>query len=222
MSSESSPLDPLSAEEFFRLADVSRETAGRLLRFDAVLMDWSGRHNLVARSTLSDRWRRHYLDSAQLFPLLPKDARRLVDLGSGAGFPGIMLAAMGAARGLAVTLVESTQKKAAFLAEAARAMDLTVEILPARIETLARLAPDVITARALAPLPLLLGYAHRLSGADTKCLFLKGQDVEKELTDATKYWSMTVTRTPSLTSAQSSILAIASIAPRGRTPHDTR
>jgi 16S rRNA (guanine527-N7)-methyltransferase len=191
------------------------EVAQRLAAFDSVLLDWSARHNLIARSTIEDRWARHYRDSAQLFDLIPDDARTLVDLGSGAGFPGLVLAAMGAVRGLQVTLVESTQKKAAFLSAAAAAMGLrTVTVAPERIETLRLAPPDVITARALAPLPKLLAYAHQIAGKNTLCLFLKGQDVGAELTEAAKYWNMTVDQRDSLTSVGSKVLAIRKLAPQ--------
>lgn len=205
---------PLSAEDFAAAADVSRETLDRLLAFDAALLDWNARHNLVARSTLADRWRRHFLDSAQLFPLIPRDAATFVDLGSGAGFPGLVLAAMGTGR-LEVTLIESVGKKTAFLAAAAAAMGLSnVRIVADRIEKAAISPPDVLTARALAPLDALLGLAHRHCGKSTLCLFLKGQDVASELTEASKSWKMDVTRYPSATSAGSTILAIRSIAAR--------
>ena len=176
--------------------------------------------NLVAASTIADRWRRHYLDSAQLFALIPPGARTLVDLGSGAGFPGLVLAAMGAERGLEVRLVESVKKKAAFLAEAAAAMALTNVVVHAdRIETLRIPAPDVIAARALARLPMLLAHAHEIAGKATLCLFLKGQDVGVELTEASRYWQMTVESVPSATSAGSRILVVRQLRPKsGKVP----
>lgn len=211
------PLPVMTQNEFAAAANVSGETLDRLLKYDSVLMDWASRHNLVARSTLPDRWRRHYLDSAQLLPLIPERATAVVDLGSGAGFPGLVLAAMGAGRGLGVTLVETTLKKVDFLKAAAAAMDLhTVAVLPQRIETLNLSPPDIITARALAGLPKLLAYAHEIAGEKTLCLFLKGQDVEAELTEAAKSWQMDLTRHPSITSAESTILAVRNLRPRKR------
>lgn len=206
--------------EFAAAANVSPgsspgETLERLKVYDALLLDWSARINLVARSTLEDRWRRHFLDSAQLFPLIPKGAKSLVDLGSGAGFPGLVLAAMGAERGLHVTLVESTGKKAAFLSAAAAAMALgNVSVIPQRVESLTLSPPDVIVARALARLAKLLAYSHEIAGEKTLCLFLKGQDVEDELTEATKSWHMEVVRHPSLTSAGATILAVSKLRPK--------
>lgn len=206
---------PLTPEGFAAAANVSRETLDRLLAFDALLLERSAKMNLVARSTLEDRWRRHYLDSAQLFALLPAGAKSLVDLGSGAGFPGLVLAAMGAQSGLSVLLVESTKKKAAFLTEAAAAMGLSnVSVIPERIESITISPPDAITARALASLAKLLAYAHEIAGQKTRCLFLKGQDVEAELTEAAKSWHMEVKTHPSATSAGSGVLEIASFAPR--------
>lgn len=100
----------MAPEMFAKAADVSRETMDRLLAMDAVLLDWSARHNLIARSTIPDRWSRHYLDSVQLVPLLPEGIKRLTDIGSGAGFPGLILAAMLENDGVEVTLVESVGK----------------------------------------------------------------------------------------------------------------
>ena len=194
--------------------NVSRETMARLEAYDACLLDWSVRHNLIARSTIADRWDRHFRDSAQLYPLVPKGARTLLDLGSGAGFPGLVLAAMGAPD-LQVTLVESTGKKAAFLAAAAEAMALgNVRVVPARIESLKVRKPDVITARALASLLKLCGYAYEIGGETALCIFPKGQDVEVELTEAAKYWHMAVERRASLTSPGSTVLMIDQLRPK--------
>ncbi|MDZ7629480.1 MAG: 16S rRNA (guanine(527)-N(7))-methyltransferase RsmG [Parvularculaceae bacterium] len=195
--------------------NVSRETLARLEAFDACLLDWSARHNLIARSTLEDRWDRHFRDSAQLFALIPPEARSLADLGSGAGFPGLVLAAMGESRGLRVTLVESIGKKAAFLAAAIDAMGLAnARVVPARIESLSIAKPDVITARALASLPKLLGYAHKIGDETTLCIFPKGQDVAAELTEAAKSWHMEVERRASRTNPHSAVLLIKRLRPK--------
>ncbi len=142
-----------TAEEFAQQTNVSRETLARLKAYADILAAWSERHNLVARSTLPDLWHRHFLDSAQVAPLIPAEARTLADLGSGAGFPGLVLAAMRPE--LAVTLHESTGKKCDFLRAAAEAMGLSVLVQNERIEALPPNPFDVITARALAALPLL-------------------------------------------------------------------
>lgn len=204
----------MTPEEFLAETNVPRETFERLLEMDRVLMDWSERHNLVARSTIKDRWHRHFLDSAQLVPLLPEGVKTIVDLGSGAGFPGLVLAAMLEPKGTQVTLIESTQKKCAFLTEAGAAMGIkNLQVIPERIESV-RLGfkPDLITARALARLDKLLAYGAGLAGKKTKYYFLKGQDVEGELTEAAKYWHMDVIKHPSRTDPRAAILEIGNLA----------
>lgn len=191
----------MTPEEFANAADVSRETMERLRAMDAVFLDWSAKHNLVARSTIEDRWHRHYLDSAQLVPLLPDGIERIVDLGSGAGFPGLVLAACLTEKKVCVTLIESTGKKAAFLKAAGEAMGIdSLKVLPMRIESVKLpKPPDVITARALARLDKLLGYGAGIQGQNTKYFLLKGQDVGPELTEAAKSWHMEVIRHQSRT-----------------------
>lgn len=203
----------MTPEEFAAAADVSRETLARLQEMDRVLMDWSARHNLIARSTIETRWFRHYLDSAQIAPLLPEGIKRLVDLGSGGGFPGLVLAAILAEKNVHVTLIESTGKKAAFLAAAGEAMGLSnLRVIPARIESVKLPSPpDAVTARALARLDKLLGYIHGIQGKTTRAFLLKGQDVEVELTEAAKSWHMDVKRHKSLTSSDATLLEISGL-----------
>ncbi len=198
------------AKEFAIPDDIS----ARFRAFDATLLDWSSRHNLVARSTLEHRWERHYRDSAQLFSFLPGDAKTIADFGSGAGFPGLVLAAMGLDRGLKIVLIESIGKKAAFLNAAITAMALdNVEVIPQRIESIAISPPDVVTARALAQLDRLLAYAYEIAQKETLLIFPKGQDVEAELTEAAKSWHMRVEKRPSVTSPGSTILLIRDFMP---------
>ncbi len=140
---------PLGREGFARVFDVSRETLERLDAYVGLLAAWNRRINLVGASTLGDPWRRHILDSAQLLPHVPRQARVLVDLGSGAGLPGLILSILGVPE---VHLVESDQRKAAFLFEAARITGAACKIHPVRAEKMPRLAADVVTARALARL----------------------------------------------------------------------
>lgn len=210
---------PMTPEEFAKVGlpklspDVSRETLSRLQAYADVLAKWQAKINLVGSATLPDVWQRHFLDSAQLYPLLPKQARVVTDLGSGAGFPGLVLAIVAEAAGRDIQwhLVESDARKAAFIAEAARVARIAgaVKIHPVRAEGLGgRMGADVITARALAPLEKLLEYAQPLVKPDGLCLFLKGEKVEDELTVARQRWAFLLERHPSLSDPAGVILAI--------------
>ena len=161
----------------------------RLEAYAALLVAWSERINLIGRTTLDDLWRRHFLDSAQLLPLLPAETQSLVDLGSGAGFPGLVLAILGV-RG--VELIEADSRKAAFLREAARITGAEATVRGCRIEAVAPHAVDALTARGCAPLDRLLPLGERFIGPATTCLFLKGARAAEELTAACKAWTMTV------------------------------
>jgi len=217
--SDLGPEERFGPEELASKTGVSRETLARLKAYADVLADWNARHNLVARSTLPDLWRRHFWDSAQLAPLIPDTARTLADLGSGAGFPGLVLAAM--RPDLTVTLHEATTKKCAFLQAAADRMGLTVTIQNARLEELARQPFDVVTARALAPLPQLLTYAQNFVGPGGICLFLKGQNVGAELTEAHKYWNIKASQVPSQTDPSAAIVVVRELGPRHVAPQKT-
>ncbi len=210
---------PFGPEEFAAQTGVSRETLARLKAYADMLLDWNERHNLVARSTLPDLWQRHFWDSAQLAPLIPDTAKTLADLGSGAGFPGLVLAAMRPE--LAVTLHEATTKKCAFLQAAADRMVLRVSIANARMEDLPPRPFDVVTARACAPLPQLLEYAHRFMSPNSVCLFLKGQNVGSELTEAAKYWNIKVSQVPSQTDPSGAIVTVRELGPRHVTSQKT-
>ena len=199
-------------QEFAAKTGVSRETLARLKAYADILADWNARHNLVAKSTLPDLWQRHFWDSAQLAPMIPPEARSLADLGSGAGFPGLVLAAM--LPGLSVTLHEATTKKCAFLRLAAERMAVPVTIQNARLEDLPPSRFDVVTARALAPLPQLLGYAQNFVGPNSVCLFLKGQNVGAELTEAHKYWNIKASQAPSQTDPSAAIVIVRELGPR--------
>lgn len=202
----------MTPEAFARAAGVSRETLDRLQRYEALLRTWQARINLIGRGTLDEIWARHFLDSAQLFHLLPSNARILVDLGSGAGFPGLVLAIMatGAGRTLAVHLIESDARKAAFLIEAARAAAVNVQIHPIRAKTAPKRVPaaDVVTARALAPLDRLLPLAAPLLNPDGICLFLKGIQADAEIAEAAKTWRFSAESRPSLTDPTGRILCL--------------
>jgi len=180
---------PLDAQGFAEIISVSRETLARLEAYAALLTRWSARINLVGSSTIADLWRRHILDSAQLWPLLPVSARHVIDLGSGAGLPGLVLAVLGAP---GVELVEADSRKCAFLREAARVTEVDVTIRPCRIQAVPPHPVDVVTARACAPLDRLLGFAEPFLASGSEALFLKGERVGEELTLARKHWTMTV------------------------------
>jgi len=194
-------------EAFAEKVLVSRETLNRLKIHVDLLRDWSARHNLVSQRSLDDVWRRHVWDSAQLTAFVPRNATKIADLGSGAGFPGLVLAALLRER-VSVTLYEATRKKADFLQVAAKAMDLEVEIRNVRIEDVPNRPFDVVVARALAPLGGLLDYSQRFCTPRTVCLFLKGQSVAAELTEARKSWRMKVSQHQSMTHPSGVILEI--------------
>ena len=201
------------SEDFARSFGVSRETIDKLLAYEALLRQWQRTINLVAPSTLDAIWSRHFADSAQLFALAPENALRWLDLGSGAGFPGMVLGIMLAARpGAKITLVESDTRKAAFLSEVARRTGAPVDIRSERIEkcaTQSKLgAIDVITARALAPLPRLLELAAPAFSAHTVALFLKGREAEAEVDAARERWAFDAALQPSLTDAGGRIVMI--------------
>lgn len=197
---------PLTAEAFRRETGVSRETLARCEAYLALLRKWQRTVNLVGPTSLADPWRRHFLDSAQLAPLLPEDARSLVDLGAGAGFPGLVLATVGLEDPTIppVHLVEADRRKAAFLAAAATVAGAKVTIHPVRIEVLSQNLvgippPRIVVARALAPLKSLLKMAFPfLSGGGTG-FFLKGRHIQDELTEARQEWKMNLHLHPSRT-----------------------
>ena len=179
---------PLGPQGFAEIIPVSRETLARLEAYAELLTRWSARINLIGRDTIADLWRRHILDSAQLRAFVPDRARNMIDLGSGAGLPGLVLAIIGVP---GVELLEADSRKCAFLREAARITEAPVTLRPCRIETVSPHPVDVVTARACAPLDRLLGLAEPFLGPDSECLFLKGERVGEELTLARKRWTMT-------------------------------
>jgi len=207
---------PLTPEAFAATCDVSRETLERLRRYAETLVKWQKSINLVSPESLKDLWRRHMLDSAQLLTFLPPQIQGLVDMGSGAGFPGLVLAILGVPN---VHLIESDARKCAFLAEAARAAGLVAGRNPTiqrlRLEDVADLQADVVTARACASLAQLLAYAEPFLRVDSICLFLKGSRVEEELTEAKKTWRMRVERFPSLSDPSGTILRMKQVARAG-------
>jgi len=195
----------MTPDEFQTALNVSRETLDRVGVHIDILRQWQEKINLVGRGTLDDIWLRHVFDSAQLLPLLPPGATRLVDLGSGAGFPGLVLAILGVPE---VHLIESDQRKAAFLREAARLTKTKITIHNARIEQVAPFAVDVVTSRALAGLEKLIEYSEPFLKLGGVCLFPKGKNWQDELTEAEKKWKMHLETLPSRSDPDGIILRI--------------
>ena len=164
-------------KNFCEKYNVSRETFDRLKTYQELLLSWQQKFNLVGPATLEDAWNRHFLDSVQLFFLIPKDAEVLYDFGSGAGFPGMVLAILANEKmpNLEVNLVESTGKKTLYLNEVKDQTNTKVNIINERIEKISAQKADVITSRAMASLNDLLGYAIRFCQENTICIFPKGK-----------------------------------------------
>ena len=197
----------MSPEEFAAAANVSRETLAHLKAYIGLLEDWNSRHNLVSPGSLADVWGRHVWDSAQLVRFVPEGARMVADLGSGAGFPGLVLAELLRDR-VHMTLFDATAKKCHFLEAVRDRLGLEVTIRNERMEEASFEPFDVVTARACAPLDKLLGYAQHFAAPATVCLFLKGQNVVAELTEARKHWKMSLQQHPSLTDPSGVVLEI--------------
>jgi 16S rRNA (guanine527-N7)-methyltransferase len=181
----------------------------RLEAYAELLVGWSARINLVGANTLGDLWRRHFLDSAQLLAHVPPGTQSLVDLGSGAGFPGLVLAILGVP---GVELIEADARKCAFLREAARVAAAPVVIRNARIEAAPPRIVDVVTARGCAPLDRLLLLAQPFIGPDTVCLFPKGERAREELTAARQAWTMDATFHDSCSDRRGVILCLRRVA----------
>ena len=181
----------------------------RLERHLALLEQWNPRINLVSRASLAHAWTRHFADSAQLWRLRPPGARVWVDLGSGAGFPGLVVAAMAAdSEPLEVHLVESDQRKAAFLATVARETGVRATVHAERAEAMPALGADVVSARALAPLDTLLGLSEKHRRPGGIGLFPKGASVHKEIAEAAVHWHFDHAIHPSLTDPRAAIVEI--------------
>ncbi len=196
-------------DDLARQFHVSRESRERLQTYVALLLEWQAKINLIGPSTVETVWQRHVADGLQLIPLLPESIRVIADLGSGGGIPGLILAAATDAH---VHFYEANGKKVAFLREALRRMAVRGTVHQCRIEELvhrADLPPArVVTARALAPLPLLLQHAAPFLARGAIGLFHKGQDVDAELTEATKSWKIKARKHPSCTDSQAVILEV--------------
>ena len=189
----------MTPEDFANKLNVSRETLDTLSAYVTLLLKWQSRINLISSTTVNNIWQRHIFDSAQLVAYLPKmtsnRVRHILDIGSGAGFPGIVLAILGAGR---VQLVESDQRKAVFLHTVIRELQLSADVVNQRIENLPACRPDVITARAVAELPKLMSLIDAQLHVGLTCLFLKGEKIEEELTNFETYSSMKAHLYPSM------------------------
>ncbi|MDO6586441.1 16S rRNA (guanine(527)-N(7))-methyltransferase RsmG [Salipiger sp. 1_MG-2023] len=194
--------------------DVSRETMQRLEVFQQLLMKWSPKINLVSNSTIQNSWDRHILDSAQLFMLFDQADGHWLDLGAGGGFPGLVIAILRAelAPQLKVTLVESDQRKCVFLRQVLRETGVVANVLAERIEALEPQNATVLSARALADLETLLGFAERHMAEDGTALFLKGVNWRKELTAARESWNFSCCHRRSVTDPNAVVLSIGALA----------
>jgi 16S rRNA (guanine527-N7)-methyltransferase len=191
-------------DDFARAGNVSRETLDRLRAYIDLLGRWNAKTNLVSPESLKDVWRRHVLDSAQILKFLPKQGP-IFDLGSGAGFPGLVIAILGAPE---VHLVEADLKKAAFLVEANRITGAGATIHATRIEKLPKITAKAVTARALAPLSALLELSAPLFSLETIGVFLKGQNIALELTEAHKIWRMQVDLHASISDPSGTVVCV--------------
>lgn len=200
----------ITQSNFAEVFDVSRETMDRLVIYAGLLGKWNPKINLVANSTLANIWHRHMADSAQIWALAPEGARTWLDIGSGAGFPGLVIAAIAAEKApeLVVTLVESDRRKSVFLQTVAREMGVTAKVITKRIEALEPQKADILSARALAPLTQLFEFAEKHRKTDGICLFPKGARVNSELTEASSCWHMSYETFPSVTDQDAVILRI--------------
>jgi 16S rRNA (guanine527-N7)-methyltransferase len=200
--------DPFLAER-----NVSRETEDRLLVFVDLLGKWTQKINLISKSTASDIWRRHILDSVQIYDFAPNKFSLWLDIGSGGGLPGVVVAALAAQfePGARIVMIESDQRKAAFLRTALRELGLGGDVLANRIDAMAPMGADVLSARALAPLDQLLAFTERHLKPGGTEIFPKGKTVDQEIADASTNWLFQIEKHASMTDADARILTIKDI-----------
>lgn len=192
---------------------VSRETLERLKAYEVSLHEWQKKFNLVSNASLEDAWNRHFLDSMQLFNFIPKTAKTLCDFGSGAGFPGMVLAIMAKEKTpyLKVSLIESIKKKTLYLNEVNKITEANAVIINDRIENIPPQSFDVITSRAMASLKDLLNYTKKFFGKNTVCIFPKGKSYAEEIAEAEKFWKFDCKIVPSEMSSEGVILIITNL-----------
>lgn len=192
--------------------NVSRETEDLFEAYALLLERWNQKINLVSSSTMEGVWERHFLDSAQIWQL-GLHSGKWVDVGSGGGFPGLVIAILGRkCTNFNVTLVESDGRKSAFLRTAARELGVQAEIITGRVEEIPPLKADTLSARALAPLSLLLQFVERHRKTEGQAILLKGEKADQEIADALEAWRFDCQKHRSLTDANSSILTIGKVA----------
>ncbi len=199
-----------ASDTFPLLENVSRETCLRLQTLQGLVEKWTKTINLVANSTIPDAFKRHIVDSAQIFDLAPQTAQIWADLGTGGGFPGLVIACMAVEKNprLKLILVESDQRKATFLRHAAQTLDLMIEIRAERIETTTPINADVVSARALAPLRQLCNFTHRHLASGGIALLHKGEKHANEVMIARQHWNFDLTQIESITDPAAVILRI--------------
>jgi 16S rRNA (guanine527-N7)-methyltransferase len=202
------PSLPEDKAAFLATIAVSRETLARLERYAALLADRNQNLSLIADSTLPAIWTRHFLDSAQIAPLIPNPEKTVVDLGTGAGFPGLVLAILGMPR---IHLVENNMQKVAFLRTVIAELDLSVTVHAMKVETVPAFAAGAVTARALKPLTALLALARKFIGPDTVCVFPKGRRAAEEIAIAARDWHFETERFPSKTAAEATVIRLSRI-----------
>ncbi len=198
--------------------DVSRETIQNLEAFASLVEKWTLKINLIAKGSVADLWDRHVIDSVQLYRFAPKAYEKWVDLGSGGGFPGIIMAIIAQEKQASAhfTLIESDQRKSTFLRTAARELGLPVTVVAERIEESIPQGADVVSARALAPLSSLLPLAARHMGDGGICLLHKGKQAAQEVAEAENNWSFDLEDHASFTDPDARLLVIQRISARGK------
>ena len=204
--------DDARFRQLSKIVNVSRETFAKISIYQNLLEKWNKSINLVGRSTIENSWERHFLDSIQLWPER-REFGCWVDIGSGAGFPGLLIAIIASELrpDAKFHLVESDARKCAFLRNVSRETGVPVHVHNCRIEGFNESQADILSARALAPLEKLLTYAEQILAPTGECLFLKGKDCDKELEKAHKHWDFKLERRPSIVQGDSSILRIGDI-----------
>jgi len=200
----------VNREGFASSFDVSRETIERFDEYEVLLKKWNPAINLISRNTVDDIWQRHFADSAQLYQHIAEDAKNWLDFGSGAGFPGLVAATIAKEKhpDLTITLVESDQRKAAFLMTVSNALGLRTKVIAERIENLPAQNADIVTARAVGSLDKLLSWTAPHAHKTSVLLFPKGISYESELTAARKHWHIEAEVIPSVTDSSAVILRI--------------